>query len=256
MLRLLVVELYRTIVLQIRYPVEFVSGMILLTCLFYGLLIGAQHITGAESFNANLNGIIIGYAVWMILYGGMNFIPGTIQGEAQRGTLEAIFLSYLSIIKIFIARALTSSLVTVLFTSIILVVLLWMTDRHVSFSFAIILPVLATVIAAIGLGFMLGGLALEFKQIGQILVLMQYPLLFLMMTPFETMDSLILQYSLFLPVVPSAITLRELMVDNHSIWDTYYLASLLNGICYLLLGVGVFNILVKKVKRKGLLAGY
>ena len=244
------------LVLQIRYPMEFFTGLVLLTFLFYGLLAGAEFITGAESFNQNLDGIIVGYSVWMILYSGMNFIPSTIQGEAQRGTLEVLFLSYVSVSKIFLLRAIAESLVSVLFTAIVLMILLWITDRNLSFSIEIIIPTISTVMAAIGVGFMIGGFALQLKQVGQVVVLAQYPLLFLMMTPFENMENFVLKCSLFLPVVPSAITLRELMIADVPFLETYYSIALLNGAVYLLLGMWIFHSYSKKVRMKGMLAGY
>lgn len=255
-LKLLLVEIRRMLVLQVRYPIDFVVGIVLLTFLFYGLLVGAEFITGADSFNKNLDGIIVGYAVWMILYAGMNFIPSTIQGEAQRGTLEIIFLSYVSVTKIMLLRSIAESLVSITFTAIILLTLLWITERNVSFSIEIVIPTITTVMAAIGVGFIIGGLALEFKQVGQVVVLAQYPLLFLMMTPFERMDSFIVKWSLFLPVVPSSITLRELMIVELPFLESYYMFAIANGVVYLFLGIWIFSIFSKRARMKGILAGY
>jgi len=255
-LKLLLVEIRRMLVLQIRYPMDFVTGIALLTFLFYGLLVGAEFITGADSFNENLDGIIVGYSVWMVLYAGMNFIPSTIQGEAQRGTLEIVFLSYVSVSKIMLLRSIAESLVSILFTAIILLALLWITERHVSFSIEVVIPTITTVMAAIGVGFIIGGFALEFKQVGQVVVLAQYPLLFLMMTPFEKMDSFIMKWSLFLPVVPSSITLRELMIAEIPLMESHYIFAIANGVVYLLLGIWVFSIFSKRVRMKGMLAGY
>jgi ABC-2 type transport system permease protein len=253
---LLFVEIKRMLVLQMRYPMDFIVGLFLLSFLFYGLLAGAEFITGAESFNQNLDGIIVGYSVWMVLYSGMNFIPGTIQGEAARGTLEAVFLSYVSVDKIFLLRSIAESIVSVLFTAIILLVLLWLTERSLSFSMAILIPTATTVIAAIGVGFLIGGFALEYKQVGQVVVLAQYPLLFLMMTPFEKMESFIMQCSMFLPVVPSAITLRQIMISDVPFLESYYIIAIANGVIYLLLGMWAFSVFSKRVRMKGLLAGY
>jgi ABC-2 type transport system permease protein len=255
-LNLFIIEIRRMLVLQVRYPMDFVTGLILLTFLFYGLLVGAEFITGADSFNQNLDGIIVGYCVWMILYAGMSFIPGTIQGEAQRGTLEVVFLSYVSVTKIMFLRAIGESFMSILFTAIILLVLLWITDREIIFSMQIIIPTITTVMAAIGVGFIIGGFALEFKQVGQVVVLAQYPLLFLMMTPFEKMDSFIVKCSLFLPVVPSSITLRELMIIEMPLLETHILYAVINGLVYLLLGMWVFSVFSKRVRMKGMLAGY
>lgn len=253
---LLATEFYRVLTLQMRYPLDFISGLLLLTLLFYGLLLGAQYVTGVENFGSNLDGMLVGYAAWMMVQSGLSQIPGDIQSDARRGTLENLFLSYCDVSVIFLMRALAGSIINLVLTVAVLVCLLWLTERHVAFPPALILPVVTTIAASIGLGFLAGGIALEAKQIGQMLLIAQYPLLFLMMTPFETFAPEVVTIALFLPVVPSAMTLRELMVSGSTISETHIVSAAMNATAYLVAGVAVFRLYVRKVKLKGALAGH
>lgn len=256
MLRLFILEFWRVLRLQLRYPLEFVSGLLILTLLFYGLLIGAQHMTGVDSVGDSLNGIIIGYGTWIIVIAGLNQIPTDITGEAQRGTLESVFLSTYRIDGIYLARSLAGSLQNLVLTFGVLLALLWLTDRSVQFPASAILAVATTIIASISLGFLAGGLALRFKQVGRTLMLAQYPLLFMMMTPFETMSTEILNLSMLLPVVPSAITLRELTTQGKSLVDSHIIWAALNAVGYLAVSMFFFGRHVRSVKANGLLGGH
>lgn len=254
--RLFVLEFLRVLRLQLRYPLEFVSGLLILTLLFYGLLVGAQHMTGVDSFGDNLDGIIIGYGAWIVVVAGLSQIPGDISGEAQRGTLESVFLAKYRVDSIFLARSLAGSLQNLVLTFAVLLLLLWLTDRSIRFPPAALLAIITTIVASISLGFLAGGLALKFKQVGRALMLAQYPLLFMMVTPFEKMSIEVTNLSLLLPVVPSAITLRELTTAGLSLGDSHIIAAVLNAAAYLFLGMFFFNRYVRSVKANGLLGGH
>lgn len=256
MLRLLLLEFVRTLRLQLRYPLDFISGLLLLTLLFYGLLVGAQHITGVDEFGSNLDGIIVGYAAWMMVIAGLSQIPSDITGEAQRGTLESIFQAKYAPQWIFLARTVSGSIQNLVLTAAVIALLLWLTGRSLTLAPALPLAIATTVIGSIGLGFIAGGLALRFKQVGRALVLAQYPLLFLMLTPFETMRAEVVDLALLLPVVPSAITLRELSTAGLPLSETHIIAAILNSAGYLAFGVFFFTRYVRRVKVSGLLAGH
>ena len=256
MLRLFVLEFVRILRLQLRYPMDFISGLLLLTLLFYGLLVGAQHMTGVKDFGDNLEGIIIGYSAWIMVVAGLGQIPGDITGEAQRGTLESVFLSRYRVDAIFLARTLSGSLQNLLLTLAVVLVLLWLTGRRIAFPLVAVLPVATTIIASISLGFFAGGLALRFKQVARALTLAQYPLLFLIVAPFETMQAEVTNLSLLLPVVPSAITLRELTTGGKALVDRHIVAAVVNAGAYLAIGMFFFNRYVRKVRSYGILAGH
>lgn len=256
MLRLFILEFVRVLRLQLRYPLEFVSGLVLLTLLFYGLLIGAQHMTGVDNVGEGLDGIIIGYGTWIIVVAGLSQIPGDITGEAQRGTLESVFLAQYRPDAIFLARTLSGSLQNLVLTFLVVLLLLWLTERSVRFPPSAMLAVATTVIASVSLGFIAGGLALKFKQVSRALVLAQYPLLFLMLTPFEDMMKEVTNLALLLPVVPSAITLRELTSGDVSLGDSHIVSAAVNAVAYLAFGMFLFNRYMRSVRANGLLGGH
>ncbi len=260
MLSLISVEFRRIIALTLRYPANFISSLFISTLMFYGLFMGAQYLSNQQVFGKNLDAMIVGYAAWVLATKGLNKTPMAIQNEADTGVLESIFLSSYNKSVIFLARALSESLVDIVLIVIMVGVLVWITGSQVEFPLALALPTVTLVLAAVGLGMTMGALALQVKRVGAMLPSLQMMLLLLMFTPFETwttgLASGLASLAMWLPMVPSVLLLRELMAYGHPFDPTLALKAVANGVGYVALSMVIFNLMAKRVRSKGLLAGY
>jgi ABC-2 type transport system permease protein len=260
MLKLFWIELARTFVLTIRYPSNFVSSMLVGTLMFYGLFMGAKYLSNQDVFGSSLDAMIVGWTAWVLATKGLTKPPQSVQGEADTGVLESIFLSGYRTSVIFFVRAMCESVVDFLMIVGMVLLLAWLTGSAVGFPPAIALPAVTLVLAANGMGMGLAGFALQVKRIGSVLPMLQMFLLVLIFTPFETwttgFESGIAAIAMWLPMVPSVILLRDLMAFGKDLDPTLATQALLNGAGWVALGALVFDQMAKRVKVRGLLAGY
>src|ERR687885_908718 len=109
MVELFLAEFRRSWIQFIRYPFEAIGGIVITTCIFYGLFLSARYIAGPSlQFGNRLDAIVVGYTLWTLVLFIMTDLAGGLQYEAQTGTLEQLFLSPFGAPTIFLMRALAS----------------------------------------------------------------------------------------------------------------------------------------------------
>ncbi|NEP18395.1 MAG: ABC transporter permease [Leptolyngbya sp. SIO4C1] len=257
MLNLLIGELKRTWIQFIRYPTEIIGGIVIITTVFYGLFLSAQYMAGpAMGFGDRLDAVVIGYVLWTLALYIVNDIAINIQFEAQTGTLEQLFLSPFGAPRVFFARAVASLALRLTLIVIILLILMGITGSRLAFPLALIWPLLTLLLAAYGLAFVMGSVALVFKRVQQILPIFQFALLFLLAAPTEEWSGSARFVANFLPMLPSTGLLRNLMARGQSLDLTQLGIALLNGLLYFAIGIAVFSWAERQAKRKGILGGY
>lgn len=134
MFELFLAELKRSWIQFTRYSTEAVSGVIVTTAVFYGLFLSARYIAGPSlQFGNRLDAIIIGYVLWALVLFIMTDIAGSLQAEAQTGTLEQLFLSPFSAPQVFLVRALASLTLQLTLIFSILVIIITLTRSQLSF---------------------------------------------------------------------------------------------------------------------------
>lgn len=257
MIKLLGAELKRSWIQFIRYPLEAIGTIIATTIVFYGLFLSVQYVAGSTPLlGERFDSIVVGYILWTLEIFIVNDIAIGLQEEAQTGTLEQVFLAPFDASKIFLARAFANLTLRLTLISVILFLILILTSTQLLFPPALVAPLLTLLLAALGLAFSLGALALLFKRIQQLLGLFQFCLLFLMTTPVETMTGPLAWSLNLLPMVTSAGILRDLMVRGGGLNVETYSLALANGAVYFCLGLGVFRWAECQAKHKGMLSGY
>jgi ABC-2 type transport system permease protein len=249
------VEFKRSWLTFTRYPVEAVGAILSLSLIFYGLFVGARYMAGpGVEFGERLEAILVGYLTWTLLifaYSGLSF---ALTQEAETGTLEQLFLTPYGPLRLFLVRSLAGLLVQLLLMLFVGALLALLTGVRLRLSPALLLPLAAVLMAGYGLGFAVGGLALIFKRVQQLIGLSQFLLLFLVLAPFEEGRAALLAH--LLPAATGAGLLRDLAAREVGLdWGRLGLAFL-NGAFYLGLGLYLFQKAVRLAKARGLLSGY
>lgn len=259
MFRLFRVELARVLALNLRYPTNFISSLLINTMMFYGLFKGAQYLSGQQVFGERLDTMVLGYAAWVLVTKAINRTPIAIQEDADTGVLESLFLSAYRKDILFLTRALAGAVIDVVTVVAIVFLLVLFTGSSIAFSAWVLLPVATLVLSAIGLGLVLGAFALQVKRVNAILPSVQLLALGLMFTPFEelsrTWPEMASQLYLGLPMVPSVVLLRELMVQQ-VVNPQSMLMAIANAISYVLMGMLFFSLMTRRARSKGLLGGH
>ncbi|MGF1523519.1 MAG: ABC transporter permease [Leptolyngbyaceae cyanobacterium] len=254
---LLIGELKRTWIQFIRYPAEVIAGLIITTSVFYGLFLSAKYMVGPDfAFGDRLDAVVVGYVLWTLTLYIINDIAIGLQSEAQTGTLEQVFLSPFGAPRVFLARAFASLVLRLTLIVGVVAILTGITGSRLSFPPTLIFPLLSLVMAGYGLAFIMGGCALVFKRVQQVLGVFQFVLLFLLAAPVEEWTGPMQYLRHLLPMLPSTGLLRDLMARNIGLDLPTFALALLNGLAYLGLGLLVFRWAEKVAKRKGSLSGY
>ena len=250
-------EFRRTWLQTLRYPTEVVGGVVILTAVFYGIFFSTQYMVGSTgTFGNRLDSLIVGYVTWTLVLYILNDTATNLQLEAQTGTLEQVFLSPFGAFKVFLVRAVANLTLRMLLILVVLGLILWITSSQLSFPVLLLLPLSTLILAAYGLAFLAGSLALVFKRVQQLLGLFQFVLLFLLATPTESWTGTARIVASMLPILPSIGLLRGLMARGEALNWGLWAVALANGLVYFALGTIVFRWAERKAKRQGTLGGY
>ncbi|MCJ8280383.1 MAG: ABC transporter permease [Rivularia sp. ALOHA_DT_140] len=240
-----------------RYPVESLAQIILTSAIFYGLFLGAGYIAGPSfELGDRLDSVIVGYVVWLLVNFVMTNIAGKLQYEAQTGTLEQLFLSRYSAVKVFLMRGLAYLTLEVLKIVIILFIIILLTGSRLYFPPLLVLPFMSVLLGAYGFAFIIGSISLLLKRVQQLIPLFLFPLLFLLTIPTETWIGTPRLLAILIPMTPGAGLLRSLMARGEGLNFMTLAIAFANGIIYLAIGLFLFRYAEKEAKRRGILSGY
>ncbi|WP_026299123.1 ABC transporter permease [Deinococcus aquatilis] len=256
MLRLFAAEFRRSALLMRRYLGNTVGGIIGITLVFLALFYGAQFISGVNRFGDRLDTLVVGYTLWTLILFVLAEVSSDAQQEAQSGTLEQVCLSPFGLTRIFVLRGLANMLWMLCTNAAVLGLLLLITGVSLQVSAWVIVPVIGALLSAYGLAFLFGSLALSAKKIQQLLNLVNFALLFLLMTPFETMGPVVRAVTSVLPLVPSAEGLRLTLVQGQPLEPLQVMVMLLSGAVWFGLGLLAFRGADRSVRQRGVLNSY
>jgi ABC-2 type transport system permease protein len=240
-----------------RYLAESIGGIVITTSVFYGLFLSSSYIAGPGfKFGNRLDAIIVGYVLWALVLFIVVSISGTLQREAQTGTLEQLFISPYGASRVFLLRALADLLFQMILIVAIIVIIMALTGRWLSFPPSLVLPLLSLVLGTYGIALAMGALALMVKRMQQALGIFQFALLFLLTMPTEEWTGGMRILGNLLPMSPSAGILRNLMARQLPLDLGQLLIAFANGGLYFALGLLMFQWAERQTKRSGKLSDY
>ena len=252
-----IAELRRSMIEFKRYPTEFLSQVFLVVLIFYGIFLGGTYITGGEIMADRLSIVIISYMMWLLVLEAIGSMGYTISEEAKNGNLEQIFLSPLGATTVLFVRNLANLLYNLVFIGVSLFAIIYLTGHRLDLAFINLIPLLMGIGAAMGLGYFIASMTIIFKRTTQFLSMLQFVLLFIMMTPFALMESGA-WVSIFIPLAPMTGLLHEMIVFGKSLSETptLFLWSCLNLVIWLGAGIIVFNVADTTARKMGTLGHY
>ena len=257
MLRLMYIEFKHNWIKFIRYPAESIVMVITFAAIFLLLFLGVSYMAGSSVLpGERLDTIIVSYILFSLVLLSVLSLGSEFQTEANTGTLEQVFQSPFGAVKVFFMRAFTGLIFKAAIIGVCLLIILIITRRSLDISAGILPPVLTVLLGAYGIGFMIGGLAVLFKRIQNLLQLMQFLLFFPLMIAAETLEGPWRILGYFIPMSPGSWMLRDLMARNAPFDFTLLAIALLNGLVYFFLGVILFKWADRKARREGRLSGY
>lgn len=258
MINLFLAELERRWRLFKAYPMEEVASTFIFAVFFYGLFLGASYMAGpaAAQFGQRLDAIVVGYVAWLLVIDAFQGIAAEVQNEAKTGTLQQLIMSPHGTRVVFLVRSVANLTVSVCVISCVLVLISLLTGSHVTFSPLVLLPVVTVIAGTLGLGFLIGALALTLKRVQILVGVFNFVLLFMVMTPLETMGMGAKISMAFLPLVEGVGMLRTMMAQGGTFETTSFLIATANSAIWLLVGLTVFRRAEDRSKRRGSIAAF
>ncbi|HSH35759.1 hypothetical protein [Schnuerera sp.] len=244
---------------RFRYKFNTFSNILILYILFMAMFAGIKGFgiqMGVSPINMEdtLEGFIIGYFLWTIMMMAYSDIAYTIVSDANRGTLEQLNMSDISLAFILTTRSFANLLLDYLISIILLFIIMNSTGYWIDINiFSIIVPIFIGIFSILGIGLVCGGLALIFKKVQSLLNVIQYFLIALLMGNTNRLVTTVLPFRLAVEKV------YMMVFGGHSLSDFSLLdygMMIGNSILYFSIGLVVFNQCVKLAKNKGLLGQY
>jgi len=224
--------------------------------LFFAVIFFGGQAAGGESFDGTLDGLVVGFFLFLAVTAAYYDVAGNVMREAQWGTLEQLFMSPFGIGRVLLAKTAFNVAFSTAIAMALLAVMLVTTDRTLTVDPVTIIPLLVvTIFPAVGLGFVFAGLSLLYKRIENIQQLLQFAFIGLIAAP-GAIDSTILY------VVPFSLgseLLADAMIDSLALWDFDPIvlgALLVNALAYFLGGYAVFTVFVRRARRLGVMGHY
>lgn len=255
MLRAFVANFQKGIIEFKRYYFNSISGFATVLIFFYLIFFGVKSVSGSSpTFGQTIDGIIVGYFMWLMFIFSFQGIAWGIIEEAQRGTLEQVFVSPIPFEYQMFCRIITDFVINVLLAIPLMYFAAFTTGRHLNFDLITLLYLLiGGTMCALGIGMIMGGIALVFKRISSFIQIVTFgSLAFTMADPGNIFQKL-------LPMAQASHLMRDLAINGLRI--TQFPLSehaVLWGAAsmYVLTGILVFRIFEKRAMLTGTLGQY
>ncbi|MGL6339294.1 MAG: hypothetical protein ACRC80_09155 [Waterburya sp.] len=258
--RLLEVEFKNSVINIIRYPLNFLSGAVVLSLFFLGLFFGASYLAGGVDFfkDGRVESSLVSFIAWTLTITCLSSLSNDIQKEAAQGTLEHIVASKRSFLLIMLVRLVVTIFVIFLLNGLIFTVLTLVTRSQFNLSWSILVPITCIAISASGLGLILGALTLVYKQVSGLINMIQFLILPAFFISYSDLQGSAKYLVSLLPCLSGMEFARNLLVMSvgnpfNSYW---FFAALANSAVWLCLGMIVFQLSLRRARRKGLLNEY
>lgn len=244
----------REITLFFRYPVNVIGQLVAFIAIFGVIVFGGQAIAG-EAISNSLEGIIVGYFLWMLAINSFSSIATEMRAEANWGTLERLALTPFGFGNIMLVKSFAKLLISFVTSSVVLISMMLLTGTVLHVDVVTIVPILVlTVASAFGCGFAIGGLTVLYKNVQSLTMLLQ--LVFIGLIGAPAFNQGLLTY---LPLVQGSALLQRAMQEGVRIWefaafDLFVLC--LTGVGYLGVGFLFFQLCQRRARRLGVLGDY
>ena len=218
------------------------------------IFFGGQAVAGAE-LSDSLDGIIVGFFLFTLSSIAYQELAWNLTREAQLGTLERLYMSPHGFGSVIVVKTVVNLVLSFFWGAIILLVMMLMTGRWLTIDPLTVIPlVVPTLASVVGIGFLIGGVALIFKRIENVFQIIQFAFIGLIAAPAGSVEWLKL-----LPLAHGSYLTRRAMTGGVQLWEfpVADLALLVGTTTfYLLVGFYCFHRATQRARREGLLGHY
>ncbi|MGB4337699.1 MAG: ABC transporter permease [Bacillota bacterium] len=247
----------RDLAMAKRYLFNTLSSLISIYVVFLLIFMGMRAF-GVRPMDAggdqSLENTVIGFFVWTFaVFSYSDFSWGLI-GEAQAGTLEQLYLAPCGFRWISVFSILSSLVFSAAPVALALLAMMATTGVWLSIDLVSVIPLLViTMLGAVGVGYVMGGLALVFKRVQAAFQIVQFLFVGMLVLPER------LWWTRLLPLAGGNALIRQVMVNGARLWDlpaADVLTATAVGVAYLAAGLLAFSTCERLARSRGLLGHY
>jgi ABC-2 type transport system permease protein len=254
-LNVLVANIRKMWILMVRYLPNTVSEIITFYAIFLMFFLGIKVVGNPEQMGENSAFIIVSMFLWFLSLMAMQGIGWEITTEANTGTLEQLYMSPVPAWIILLCRMIGTVIVNIIIMAVVLVLSMLTAGRWLTFDIMTLVPLFFfLILCMLGIGFMVAGLALIYKQINALLQIAQFAFFALVSVPVTLSPWLE-----FLPVVRGSSMIRTAMAGDQQLLDfssSDWIFLIVNAGVYFVAGVMVYKLAEVRAMSKGILGKY
>jgi len=260
-------EILRELITTKRYFLEAISGLVMVYILFMGFFFAGQGFTSHGTLppldRTDLAHRTVGFILWLFALNSVGHFSNAIRDESHIGIMEQVALSPCGLIVDMCGRAVGKTIIDTVMIGLVLVTIIVTT--RISLSFPVVsvgFVFILTLVGLYGLGFFFGGLALIYKRLGSITIVVRFAFLILTgaITPIENFPKWLQVLCKTLPMTEGLKILRLLMVEGKPFWSVVRSGEIglliVNSAIYMIVGLMSFKYFENVARDRGLLGVY
>jgi hypothetical protein len=162
----------QSFLLWIRYPMQSISGLILLIAMFGAYLLGIQNFAHEKVLDGgDPRLIVLTFMCWLVGMAAAGAAATEIEEESKLGQLEALFTSKLTPAAIVLTRSFAGSISGMFSTLALLTFTGFLSGANIALGWSLVGALLVLDIALTGVGICMAGVAILFKRTSGLLSL-------------------------------------------------------------------------------------
>lgn len=256
-MRLIIAAVYKELIYKKRYLANTIISMVMFCAIFIALITGYSAISGQGSlfnYGESTGALIVSYYAWTMMLSVFTSTGYIVTVNKQSGILENIMCNTPHFVVLLICESLVSSFVYFIFSWLIIGVLTWICNVTIHILILDVFIVLMIgLLSVLGFSLLVAGSALVLRKTEGIMSILQFVLLGALFLP----DSYLTR--LFSPFFTANQMLTEIFINGTRISSFQlmdYLMLFGNSAVYIVIGVFVFSLCMRKAKQKGNLSFY
>lgn len=282
--RVMKAELVRSFIIMRRYWFRTLTGMIIGYGMLMVLIAGFIYSKGGVGDTINhfddptaATNFVLGFIIGMFAFGVVGMFTQGLQSMATTGVLEQLCMSPHGLAVNFMAQTMVGAVSTIISSGILVYAVTWSVGGMLHWdTLPILLLLTLTFFNLVGFGFMVGGLVLVFKQVGQIAILVRMALFALAVFAREEMLNQPWPFRLMLhmlPITDATISIKYVLSQGQMVekinengetvlefssvfYHTSFYWLLVSCVVWTFIGLTVFRILEDYSRSKGTLGSY
>lgn len=220
---LFLAEVRKNFLVWLRYPLQPVSGLLLLFAMFYALSFGVSQLPELRMFSQGDPRVVVAsFFCWVCAMGAIGHIANELEEDAKIGVLEPLFLSRLRACEIILVRSLASSSSGLALSFAVLWLLSWYSGAKLALGGEALLALVLLDLSLSGLGLIMAGLSIVFKRISSLSPLVYLGAGTLLASAVSLAPS---DQRLHYPVVSAVEVFSRTLFDTGVAWNAVALAA-------------------------------